>query len=156
MAVSRERIKMYTYRCRKHFKQLDGGNCGVFALGLARYIKKEMPEVEVTLGVLSESVGEVEDFIKTALYSDIDIYHVVVIIEEHMYDGRGEIKVEELLELAESQYSDDSPTLYCLSDIGSERTRRIIEGNTNYNGFNWSDIYRYLTKIYKDKNNRSV
>lgn len=111
--------------------RLSGGNCGTFALALATRLKEI--GLRPTIAFIyrwheEENFSNVDDLVG----SEPDIYHVVVMLGDRMFDASGETNVNALLTLTVREYRDREPSL--LRDIGMDEpaVHTLIEEDTNW------------------------
>ncbi len=88
--------------------RLAGGNCGTFSLALA-YCLKDLGKIP-TLGFLyrffeEDNISDIDGLAGT----DPDIYHVVVMLGDRMFDASGETNVNALVALSLRAYGDREP-----------------------------------------------
>ena len=107
---------------------LSGGNCGTFALALAR-LSAEAGK-QSTFGILFRDVAGVET-IRELLDAETDIYHIVLEVGNRKYDGTGETTVDQMLDLAETQYGDFNPGYF--SEVAmSKDFMRLVRNDTDW------------------------
>lgn len=109
---------------------LSSGNCGQFALALAdKLINKGY---KASIGILhkyDEEVGDLHDLAS----EEVDIYHVVVVVDDKIFDGTGKITTEDLIQFAIKEYRDDSPSYITAIDVDELALHTIIDFETNWN-----------------------
>lgn len=110
---------------------LSSGNCGVFALALGRLLSEKGLEPKINF-LFKFREDENINTIDNLSNSEPDIYHVVLSLNDKIYDGTGETSIEKLLELSVREYNDFEP-MY-LKDVGLEENalRAVIEFDTNW------------------------
>lgn len=131
---------------------LFSGNCGVFAIGLANFLKK-IGNYDLNYIIYSnvdeEYIEEIGHDIE--VYNESDIYHVVLSVKgngiDNIFDGNGvctKKNIEDILE----EYGENLKTSgVFMWSINTPKIENIIRWNTNYNIF--SDIiFELLLKEY--------
>lgn len=130
--------------------KLFGGNCGMFAYGLAKYLNDTGTPAKIGI-IIDDNELEESDL----AYSEYDLYHAFVDIGSKYYDGTGQINKSYLINFANEEYGDNSPIMWDDLPI-NENTRKIISFNTNWN-IEWTDFYNFfksLSKIASIENQR--
>ncbi|MFP5433871.1 MAG: hypothetical protein ACLGIM_12245 [Alphaproteobacteria bacterium] len=116
------------------FNALSGGNCGQFALAMARYLRAR--GVPASLAMIMNQT-DVEDF-RDLQGAEIDLYHVVLEVCGHLYDATGAINHDYLFDFSVREYRDANPAFW--SEIEpDEIARRVISHNTAWN-IDWADF----------------
>lgn len=109
---------------------LYGGNCGMFAVAVAKKLREQ--SILVTLGVLYRD----DDSIQTPgdiTVNEADVYHIVVEYNGNYYDGTGKVTADTLLDIANDQYGDNQPGFFTEVDPFSQSVLRMIRSDTNWN-----------------------
>ena len=117
-------------------KQLSGGNCGMTALALHKYLK-ETTGKDLEIVILS-NVDEEEK-----LYYEPDIYHVFLYDGEYAYDENGINEVEDMFQIANVQYGNNDAYDYIFKSNEINNLLKIIRNETNWS-IDWSIFYRIL------------
>lgn len=118
-------IQRVVRRVRARYRDLVGGNCGVFAIALCKWLKSEKHPCELVF------IGDNE----TGNYNRGTLYHVVVGVDGKYYDGGGMIGGREDVlryvdEVIAPRYGDPRPCLHVASfrrDLAAE-----AKANTDY------------------------
>lgn len=78
--------------------------------------------------------------------TDPDIYHVIVMLGDRMFDAAGEIDVNYLVRVSQREYRDTNPGFF--KDIGMDETaiRELIINDTN-----WSISTERFYAVLKNK-----
>ena len=108
--------------------RLSGGNCGTFALWLARGLADLGHEAKLGV-VYREPEGGAED-VAAVTAAEADVYHVFVECGGRRYDGTGETDAGALLALALDQYGDPDPGYFAEIDPEDRDLLRLIEADT--------------------------
>jgi len=111
--------------------KLSGGNCGTFALALARELADRKIS-GVTLGILFKDENGESETPKQILDMETDVYHVVLEYANDRYDGTGKTTNTKLLQLAKRQYKDDKPSFVTDVKFDDKHLKRLIENDTNW------------------------
>lgn len=122
------------------------GNCGNFALALARELTKHGFECSIVVcsSIDSEDLAEENNNPRAYEYFEADIYHVALFANNKLYDGDGEITEDNLKLIAEDEYGDSDPTIYYhqYTDANDDDFRFAFEWSTNF------DVYpEYYQKL---------
>lgn len=108
---------------------LSNGNCGQFSLALAQQLidKGFKPKI----GVLHKYDEEVTDLDELAS-QEVPVYHVVLILNDKIFDSTGEITTYDLVQFSKREYRDSAPSY--IKDIGVNEIslHSIIESETNW------------------------
>lgn len=121
---------------QSHNISMDGGNCGTFALALAKLCGE--PSI---IYVISNSEDEEE-----LLHGEPDIYHVIISINGVLYDSTGITDVDAAFSIAEQQYNNSNA--YDISydyPKESNRIEAIIRANTNWS-ISTDQYIKYINK----------
>lgn len=98
---------------------LSSGNCGNFALALASILIEK--GLSPKIGILHFcDEDEYFDSIEDLSISEPNIYHVVLINDDKIYDSTGEIKKDYLIDFSIREYHDDQPMFMEGIDIKDE------------------------------------
>ena len=129
-----------------------GGNCGSFALALARELTKQ--DIKCSLVVCSSIYDEdLEEMnYSPRAYEDFetDIYHVALGIGDMLFDGSGEINLKTLKKIAKDEYDDSNPMIYShrYTKENDDDFRYAFEWGTNH------DVYpEYYQKLIQKELN---
>lgn len=114
-------------------KNGDGGNCGNFALALAKELYKYYIDCQIVIC----SNFEIQDDDNIDIYNagEPDIYHVALLVNNNLYDCTGEINIDMLGDIAYDQYGNSQPdiTAWQYTNYNYDLFRKVFEWNTNYN-----------------------
>ena len=117
-------------------RNLMGGNCGVFANAMARYLTSQGIPVQLVF------IGNSPD----GSYDEHDLYHVVIKANGVYYDGSGQIGdlFSYVDNFSTEQYGNPSPSIHAANfDPETAREARI---NTNYS-VSEDALYNEITRI---------
>lgn len=151
--ISKEKISNIIKKCKMNS---FGGNCGIFAIGLAEALK-DIGITDVILRIFCSDEGEnVEDYYN----SELDIYHVILDVRDSniddFFDGDGIVEENKLDEIL-SEYEESLDTCRSLNLELNEKNKRFIRSNTAFTEFDDSDFYHYFKKhLTPKKSNRTV
>lgn len=107
--------------------RLAAGNCGTFALALAWSLREK--GFRPSLGFLYRfEEGNIDDLAS----SEPDIYHVVMMLGDRMFDAAGEIDVNDLLALSMREYRDPEPGFLQHVGMDEPAALSLIENDTNW------------------------
>ena len=144
MNTIEDRVELCKKVNKKH--RAFGGNCGSFALALARELSKQNIKCSLTVcSSIDEEDLEEMDYSPRA-YEDFetDIYHVALYVGDTLVDGSGKISINDLKKIAREEYSDNNPEIYT-HDYNKENDndfRYAFEWGTNH------DVYpEYYQKL---------
>jgi hypothetical protein len=111
--------------------RLYGGNCGTFAYALGSILKEMGIEFKVGILFNQGRMEEGEKFsTESIIMAETEIYHMVIVIENRIYDGDGEISEQQFVDYAKP-YDDPLPGGY-LCDFDDRYLPSLIEGETNW------------------------
>lgn len=110
--------------------ETSSGNCGMFALAL-REVLGSGDLVFVTNGSSPEYATD-DDAEENLMLGEPDIWHVALKVGDKLYDGTGEITIDDLDEIAYREYGDVEPFLTVWSDVNEPEFYKIIRNNTNW------------------------
>jgi hypothetical protein len=126
---------------RKKYKgnKLFGGNCGQFALGLAKHLI-DIGAKDVKLGLITEKNDDLDgNDVDELQKSEPKIYHVFVQHGGKWYDGSGEIDEDYISKFAQERYGDDNPDMWI--DIAvDDKARKLIEWETDWD-ISWDKFH---------------
>lgn len=125
---------------------LYSGNCGMFAVAVAKRLRKQ--NISVTLGVLYQDDDNIQD-LSDITVNEADVYHVVVEHNGNYYDGTGKITTDTLLAIASDQYGDDQPGFFRDVNPHDPLVLRLIRNDTNWD-IDASDFYNVFSKTKQD------
>lgn len=108
---------------------LSNGNCGQFALALSQKLIDK--GIKPSIGVLHKYYDDIKD-IDDLASEEIPIYHIVVIVNDKIYDATGEITTLDLLNFSVREYRDNDPAYIKEIDIDEMSLHSIIESETNW------------------------
>ena len=137
--TNNEIIKLCKYLDSKH--PGDGGNCGSFALALAR----ELPVNDKKLVLCYEYCGEELDDLSD--FDDELLYHVAFMCNDTIFDCTGTVDVKTLEKICFDNYGDRDPIIESWEYNESEDNefRRLFEWNTAF------DVYpEYYQKLIRE------
>jgi len=86
---------------------LSSGNCGQFSLAIAQYLKEKGYKPEI--GILHKYDEDVKDLDDLAC-EEIAIYHIVITIDNNIFDSTGKITTDDLIEFSSREYNDSEPS----------------------------------------------
>lgn len=109
--------------------RLSGGNCGTFALALAMALQEQ--GLAPTLAFSYREKGRC-DTIEEVIEAETDIYHVVVMLGERMFDATGETNADALLRLARMEYGDRRPSFFRDIAVDDFAMHQLISTETNW------------------------
>lgn len=111
---------------------LAAGNCGTFAFALAICLRQKGFTPSFALIHKYQEENDYSLGVDALLNTDPDIYHIVTLVDGHMFDASGEISTNDLLKLSIREYSDTHPGF--IQNIGMDEIaiRDIIENDTNW------------------------
>ena len=112
--------------------KLSGGNCGTFALALARELEDRKIK-GVTIGVLFKDETQEAETPQQILDMETDVYHVVLEYANDRYDGTGKTTNTKLLQLAKRDYRDNNPSFVTDISPKDKHLVRLIDNDTNWN-----------------------
>lgn len=121
---------------------LYGGNCGMFAMAIAKKLKEQ--GVSVTLGIVFRDNDDIQNP-SDITDSESDVYHMVVEHDGNYYDGTGKVTADTLLDIAKDQYGDDRPGFFTDVDPNDPMVARLIRNDTNWNT-NSSEFYHAFSE----------
>ena len=135
-----EIIKLCKYLNKKH--RGDGGNCGSFALALAR----ELPIDDKNIVLCYENVGE--ELNDLSEFDDQLLYHVAFMTNNSIYDCTGKVSVQLLEKICLDDYRDPDPVIeaWKYNEGEDNKFRRLFEWNTDYDVY--PEYYQELIKKY--------
>jgi len=122
-------------------KKYFGGNCGMFAIALAKKSLDYKKTPVITVITNAENLEEL-------MNRDIDIYHIAVEIDGKIYDGDGETNLEKLGNFAYDFYGDSSP--YCYYLDFNDACITMIRRQTNWNIY-WQEFYKEMKGVEEDQ-----
>lgn len=125
---------------KKFPNKLSSGNCGMFAFGLAKYLidEKIFPFAKIALICKDNNENSEDDL----LNGEPTIYHVVVQIENFLFDESGLTSKRNLLKFSIVEYGDKNPLFWSELNV-DEKIRKIISFNTNWD-ISWEIFYRFF------------
>lgn len=129
---------------------LSSGNCGQFSIALA----KKLIDIgyDASIGILHKYDEDVSNLDELAA-EELPIYHVVVLVEDSIFDGTGEITVDDLIKLSTLEYRDNEPSYIKDIDINDMALDTIINFVTD-----WSipkeKFYKFLSQPIDIKNRK--
>lgn len=126
---------------------LSSGNCGNFSLALAKTLKEKgfSPEIGLLYAYYN---GEDFDSVDDLAASEPKIYHVVVLCNDKIYDGTGEITTEDLVDFSIREYGDHQPMF--MTDINADEI--ALETIVNFET-DWSITKEQFFDSFKQNNN---
>jgi hypothetical protein len=129
---SREALTLVDKAAKKFGRaRLTAGNCGTFALALATCLREQgfIPNIAFIYRWM-EDVDSID--IDVLAEHEPDIYHVVVMLGDRMFDFSGETNVDGLMAFSVREYRDREPGF--LRDIGMDEPaiHSLIEHDTNW------------------------
>jgi len=129
-----------------------GGNCGSFALAMARELTKQNIECSLVIcsSIYEEDLEEMDYNPRAYEDFETDIYHVALEVDGKMYDGSGEITIKDLKKLAKGEYDDSNPEIYThkYTKENDDDFRYAFEWGTNH------DVYpEYYQKLIQKELN---
>jgi hypothetical protein len=141
--------------CKMTGKYSFGGNCGMYALGLYKFLK----ENNIDSGFLfcQEKNLDLDELIG----SDEMLYHVALAIEDNpstdIYDGDGKKKINDLNTFCKIEYGDSHPYIFfsglSLSETELTKHKLAIEDCTNWNKqYNQDYWYNKIKSAYQNVN----
>lgn len=115
---------------KKHYA--FGGNCGFFALAIARELSKR--GIDSSIIIASDMDEEDVESVRSYGDNEPDIYHVAIKVGDKIYDGNGETSIQSLKDIAEEEYGDLQPTIleHSYSKDNDDDFRFAFEWSTNY------------------------
>lgn len=139
----------------KYRKVLGGGNCGMFAYAVAKFLNEKYGKNIIELEILSDSgvsksligngvEGKQYKTISDMIEADASVYHICLDYDGTLYDETGKIDDSYLTQLALDQYSDHNPLISKI--YANNNALKLIRNNTNWN-IPWEDFYM----LFKDK-----
>jgi len=125
-------------------KSLSGGNCGQSTYALYKFLSDNY-DIHLNIGVISNNYIENENEL---IMGEPDIYHMFLVDEnDMMYDETGIIDSDYLLDLAETQYGESSPSYFVFNMPEEEKKiLQIIRTQTNYN-IDWQYFHNILNNM---------
>ena len=125
----------------KKSKKLGGGNCGMVAYAMYRFLL-ERYGITVNIGLISDT-----DELDWLLEGEPDIYHVFIEHNGKMYDETGEIDNQYLSDLAIDQYDENNAIATIFEMPADEKAiLKIIRNETNWD-VEWHDFLDKLEKL---------
>jgi len=135
-----------------------GGNCGMFALALGRYVKekyKDSPVFLLATGLDGDEKGDLpNDGYEDLSAGDYDLYHVMyafqdpITSEGYYFDGSGVYTnsnvTKYINDFCKKYYNNPYPT-YAYLDY-NEKTKSIIRQNTNWS-ISDNEFYEKILRI---------
>jgi len=135
-------LSMISAARRRYKSRLFGGNCGQFAIAMARFLKDSGAHPDPRIGLIHDGEAQDEEELRDG---EPDIYHVFLQLGGDWYDGTGRIDRQHLIDFADAEYGDARPDFATDLPTG-EGTRRIISFNTAWDT-EWTDFYRFLESL---------
>lgn len=126
---------------------LSSGNCGQFSLALAKKLIDK--GINATIGVLHKYDSDVTDLQELAC-EEVPIYHVVVTIEDKIFDSTGKITTQDLVDFSIREYRDDEPSYIKNINVEELALHTIINFETNWS-INAETFYEFLNNIENKK-----
>jgi len=116
------------------FDALSGGNCGQFAIGMARHLRSS--GTPANLAFLNRKT-EAED-VSGLLREELDLYHVVLELDGRYFDCTGKVDADGLIGFSLREYGDGDPEFW--TEVEPDETaRRIVSQNTAWT-IEWCDF----------------
>lgn len=125
---------------------LAAGNCGTFALALSNNLRSRGYKPTIALLHRWYEEDDYSNGIDGLVETDPDIYHVVVMMGDKMFDASGETSISDLLSLSIREYKDKNPGFIRDIGIDEEALHTIIEHDTN-----WSIPVKVFEKAMNDQ-----
>lgn len=136
--LEKNMIEIFRKLKKKSKVDLGGGNCGMVAYAISRYLHDKY-DIDCQIGLITNAEDE-----KELIDGEVLVYHVFPIVEDRMYDETGQINIDYLLDFAHDQYGDFNPSMFTFFLPQEESTvARIILRQTNYNT-NWKYFFDLL------------
>lgn len=111
-------------------KKLYGGNCGVFALALANFLKEKNIRVQIAVICYDSNFGDEDDISpEDIIKADIPVYHVAIVFDKMFYDGDGRVPGSKIQKWVKAQYGDSSPALFVF-DLDTPGLSSLINTET--------------------------
>lgn len=136
----------------------DSGNCGNFALALAR----ELHKIDIPSDIVICSDLAVNDDTEIIDYEDYEssMYHVVLMVNNKLYDSLGESSIQKLQKIALDQYGDNNPsiTAWRYTPENDDKFRYIFEWGTDFNTYPeyFQKSFKNYLKGFKEVNNGNI
>ena len=130
---------------------LSSGNCGQFSLALAQKLI-DMGHTP-TIGILHEYSDDIDidDFnIDDLAGMELPIYHIVVSVNDSIFDSTGQITTENLVDFSIREYKDPSPGYISDIDVNDIALMTLINFDTNWN-IPAETFYSFLNNIQEKK-----
>ena len=126
-----------------------GGNCGHFALALARELVKQGFDehnfgIAICSSIYDEDLEEYNYSPRAYEETESDIYHVAINFGNTLFDGDGKTSIAKLKKIAKEEYGDANPNIYThtYTKENDDDFRYAFEWGTNY------DVYpEYYQKL---------
>ena len=145
-----------------HFgrRKLYGGNCGMFALALAKHLAKN--GTHMNIAVICQDVWGDEDVLPIDIISaDVPVYHVALVNAPKFYDADGLVTGYTIQKWIHQQYGDSSPALF-VYDVTTPGLESLIRTDTAwsipshvfeefFNNSLQEDLYRSM-EVYSPQN----
>lgn len=127
-------------RVAKHWPILafQGGNCGQVAFGIANYMVNKGQDVGIAFLTNNDFEDEEE-----LTQGEPNVYHVLLQMGDKFFDVSGEQTPDSMIIFASREYGDEDPALWDGFEI-NDRTRRIINTQTQWSGLEWVEVMRFL------------
>ena len=137
-----EKIKK-CYKTLKKVGPVDGGNCAMAAIAIAKFLFEK--GIVVKLLFSTPEMDEEDDTIEDKLINqEIELQHVVIQYDEKYFDGTGVTNKNKLVAIGRTQY-DKTPNFYSytFSNDFLEDFEKIAISNTDYI-IHWQTFYNKL------------
>jgi hypothetical protein len=116
---------------RKKFgrNNLMGGNCGMFSLGLAKYLDQK--GVQLPLAVICYDAFDDEDDVTPShiIHADVPVYHVALVAKPKFYDADGLVTGSHIQSWIKQEYQDSAPALFVF-DLTEPGLESLIRTDT--------------------------
>jgi hypothetical protein len=137
-----EKIKK-CYKTLKKVGPVDGGNCAMGAIAIAKFLFEK--GIVVQLLFSTPEVDDEEDTIEDKMLDqEIELQHVVISYKDKLFDSTGSTNNNELIAIGKDQYG-NTPNfyVYSFSQEDLEHFEKIAVSNTDYS-IHWKTFYAKL------------
>lgn len=128
-----EKLKQAIVKLQKSGRPLLGGNCGMVALALYKFISSSRLEIAIATNVDTEE----------QLFNEPTIYHVFLLDRDKAYDGEGQVSIDSIADWIEAEYGDSDPAMFMFGKQELDKVQKIIRNETDWT-INWTEFYKLL------------